>query len=49
MIVDEIREIYTNTPVKKLRDAIEKYFVPTNDEKKKNAEVPTPVKLVDID
>lgn len=47
MIVDEIREIYTNTPVKKLRDAIEKHFIPTNEEKKQNAEVPTPVKLVD--
>jgi site-specific DNA-methyltransferase (adenine-specific) len=47
MIVDEIREIYTNTPVKKLREVIEKHFIPTNEEKKQNAEVPTPVKLVD--
>jgi len=47
MIVDEIREIYTTTTAKKLREDIEKHFIPTNEEKKQNAEVSTPVKLVD--
>ena len=46
-IVNNIREIYSIAPADKLRVLIEKHFVPTNDEKKKNAEVPTPVKLVD--
>ena len=46
-IVNNIREIYSIAPANKLRVLIEKHFVPTNDEKKKNAEVPTPVKLVD--
>lgn len=46
-IVNNIREIYSMAPANKLRELIEKHFVPTNDEKKKNAEVPTPVKLVD--
>ena len=46
-IVNNIREIYSIAPANKLRELIEKHFIPTNDEKKKNAEVPTPVKLVD--
>lgn len=46
-IVNNIREIYSIAPANKLRDLIEKHFIPTNDEKKRNAEVPTPVKLVD--
>jgi site-specific DNA-methyltransferase (adenine-specific) len=46
-IVNNIREIYSIAPAKKLRELIEKHFKPTNDEKKQNAEVPTPVKLVD--
>ena len=46
-IVNNIREIYSMAPAHKLRDLIEKHFIPTYDEKKKNAEVPTPVKLVD--
>ena len=46
-IVNNIREIYSIAPANKLRDLIEKHFIPTNDEKKQNAEVPTPVKLVD--
>jgi hypothetical protein len=46
-IVNNIREIYTIAPANKLRELIEKHFIPSNDEKKKNAEVPTPVKLVD--
>ena len=46
-IVNNIREIYSIAPARKLRDLIAKHFIPTFDEKKKNAEVPTPVKLVD--
>jgi hypothetical protein len=46
-IVNNIREIYSIAPAAKLRELIEKHFIPTNDEKKTNAEVPTPVKLVD--
>ena len=46
-IVNSIREIYSKAPASKLRHLIEKHFIPTNDEKKTNAEVPTPVKLVD--
>ena len=46
-IVNNIREIYSTAPAHKLRQLIEKHFIPTNDEKKINAEVPTPVKLVD--
>lgn len=46
-IVNNIREIYSIASANKLRELIEKHFVPTNDEKKQNAEVPTPVKLVD--
>ena len=45
-IINVIREIYRNTPAPKLKLLIEKHFVPTNDEKKQNAEVPTPVVLV---
>ena len=46
-IVNNIREIYSRAPSHKLRELIEKHFIPTNDEKKQNAEVPTPVILVD--
>lgn len=46
-IVNNIREIYSTAPSGKLRSLIEKHFIPSHEEKKKNAEVPTPVKLVD--
>jgi hypothetical protein len=46
-IVNNIREIYKIASADKIRELIEKHFIPTNDEKKQNAEVPTPVKLVD--
>lgn len=46
-IVNNIREIYSIAPACKLRELIEKHFIPTQEEKKSNAEVPTPVKLVD--
>jgi hypothetical protein len=47
-IVNNIREIYSIAPAHKLRELISKHFIPTNDEKNKNAEIPTPVKLVDV-
>ena len=46
-IVDNIREIYGSAPCHKIRDLIAKHFIPTQEEKKDNAEVPTPVPLVD--
>lgn len=46
-IVNNIREIYSIAPPHKLRELIEKHFVPTPDEKRGNAEYPTPTKLVD--
>jgi hypothetical protein len=46
-IVNKIREIYTTSSSIKVRKLIEKHFIPTQEEKKKNAEVPTPVKLVE--
>ena len=46
-IVNNIREIYSIASANKLRELIAKHFIPTQDEKKNNAEVPTPVKLVD--
>ena len=46
-IVNNIREIYNIASANKLRELIAKHFIPTQDEKKNNAEVPTPVKLVD--
>ena len=46
-IVNNIREIYSIAPAHKLRQLIEKHFIPTNDEKKQNAEIPTPIVLVE--
>ena len=46
-IISNIREIYNMAPSHKLRELIAKHFVPTEEEKKGAAEVPTPVKLVD--
>ena len=48
-IVDNIREIYNrnNCSPLKLRQLIAKHFIPTAHEERTNAEVPTPVKLVD--
>lgn len=46
-IVNNIRDIYSTAPSHKLRTLIEKHFIPTQEEKKGNAEVPTPVVLVD--
>jgi len=46
-IVNNIREIYRIAPPDKLRTLIEQHFVPTASEKEDNAEIPTPVILVD--
>ena len=46
-IVDSIREIYRKCSPDKLRQLIANHFIPTANEQKTNAEVPTPVKLVD--
>ena len=46
-IINNIREIYATAPSHKIRDLIEKHFIPTVDEKVKNAEVPTPRRQVD--
>ena len=46
-IVNNIREIYRNASPDKLRYLIAKHFIPTKEEKKNNAEIPTPVELVD--
>ena len=45
-IINNIREIYQIASPEKLRSLIAKHFVPSNTEKKQNAEVPTPVSLV---
>jgi hypothetical protein len=45
-IVNNIREIYSVASYDKLQYLIAKHFIPTSDEKKMNAEVPTPVTLV---
>ena len=45
-IINNIREIYSTAPYEKLQYLISKHFIPTSDEKKMNAEVPTPVTLV---
>ena len=46
-IINTLREIYHQAKPEKLRDLIAKHFIPTQEEKKGNAEIPTPVKLVD--
>ena len=45
-IVNNIREIYSIAPANKIRELIAKHFIPTQEEKKGKAEVPTPVELV---
>ena len=46
-IINSIGEIYRIATPNNLRSLIEKHFIPSKDEKKNNAEIPTPVKLVD--
>ena len=45
-IVNNIRTIYKTAPANKLRKLIAKHFIPSKEDKKENAEVPTSVKLV---
>ena len=45
-IVNSINDIYKNSPPNEVRFRIEKYFIPSNEEKRNNAEIPTPVILV---
>ena len=45
-IVNQIQEIYRNSTQNNVRFLIEKHFIPTNEEKRDNAEVSTPVILV---
>src|SRR5210317_690221 len=46
-IINNIKEIYKTCSSAKVRNIIEKHFTPTNEEKKKYAEVATPVFSVD--
>ena len=46
-ILDDIFEIYSNSDPKVVRDIIGKHFIPSKDQKKKNAEIPTPPELCD--
>jgi hypothetical protein len=46
-IIEQIRDIYCNSTPSLLRCLIEKHFIPSQEEKQKNAEIPTPVRLVD--
>ena len=46
-IVIDIKELYATADPSKIRSLIAKHFIPSESEKKQNAEIPTPVKLVD--
>lgn len=46
-ILDDIFEIYSNSKPEVVREIIGKHFIPSLDQKKKNAEIPTPPKLCD--
>jgi hypothetical protein len=46
-IINSIREIYRVATPSNIRSLIEKHFIPSKDEKNNNAEISTPVKLVD--
>jgi hypothetical protein len=46
-ILDEIFEIYARTSPEELRKVIEKHFIPSEEQRSNNAEIPTPVILVD--
>jgi hypothetical protein len=47
IIIQQIKEIYLNSKSIDLRTNIEKHFLPSKDEKWQNAEIPTPVVLID--
>ena len=46
-ILDDIFEIYANSDPKVIREIIGKHFIPSLEQKNKNAEIPTPPKLCD--
>jgi len=46
-IINNIREIYLSQSSNNIRKTIEKHFIPSQEEKKNNAEIPTPIELVD--
>ena len=46
-ILNDIFEIYARSSPGDLRKIIEKHFIPTSEQRKKNAEIPTPVECVD--
>ena len=46
-VLDDIFEIYSTTSSDKLRKIIEKHFIPTPEQRKKNAEIPTPTECCD--
>jgi len=46
-IINNIREIYQNAPANKIHQLIAKHFIPSIEEKKNNAEIPTPIQLVE--
>ena len=46
-IINNIREIYRTAPPDKLHQLIAKHFIPSIEEKKQNAEIPTPIVLVE--
>ena len=45
-IINNIREIYRTAPANKIHQLIAKHFIPSIEEKKNNAEIPTPLVLV---
>ena len=45
-IINNIREIYRTSPANKIHQLIAKHFIPSIEEKKNNAEIPTPLELV---
>ena len=45
-IINNIREIYKTAPAHKIHQLIAKHFIPSLEEKKENAEIPTPITLV---
>ena len=46
-IINNICEIYKTAPAHKIHQLIAKHFIPSLEEKKENAEIPTPIVLVD--
>ena len=46
-IINNIREIYRTSPANKIHQLIAKHFIPSIEEKKDNAEIPTPIILVE--